>query len=53
MKKQTNKKINFKKLTIAKIDSSTMKKVRGGDCIPTEPTHDGESDMWCNGSLVP
>jgi len=36
MKNKQTRKITLKKLTIARIDLNTMKKVKGGDCIPTE-----------------
>ncbi len=36
MKKEQNKTISLKKLTIARINPSAMHKIHGGDCIPTE-----------------
>ena len=36
MKKDQNKRLGLQKLTIAKLDSQAMKKIHGGDCLPTE-----------------
>ena len=35
MKKEQTKSIVLKKNIVAKIDMDTMKKIKGGDCIPT------------------
>lgn len=54
MKKQINRKLSLKKLAIAKINSSSMHNIKGGDCLPTEPGWDAhESDIFCNYSHVP
>ncbi len=37
MKTKQKNTITLKKLTIAKINQNTMKKIKGGDCDVTEP----------------
>ncbi len=36
MKKQKNKKIDLKKVTIATISQDFMKQINGGDCVITD-----------------
>ena len=43
MKNKETKSIGLRKLTIAKINPNMMRKINGGDCLPTEhciPTED-------------
>lgn len=40
MKTKQEKTISLKKLTIAKINNYSMRKIQGGDCDPTEPDTD-------------
>ncbi len=55
MKKEVKKVIHLKKLTIARIDANAMHQIRGGDCLPTEPTwfEHGQSDYYCPTSELP
>ncbi|WP_219006498.1 class I lanthipeptide [Aquimarina litoralis] len=50
MKKQLKKSISLKKLTVARINDDGMRKIQGGDCIPTQHC---ESDVYCDHSHVP
>lgn len=54
MKRQT-KKFNLKKLTIANVDGNMLRNIRGGDCIPTDPTFEEHmrSDIYCPTSEIP
>ncbi|GAA0715248.1 hypothetical protein GCM10009430_09450 [Aquimarina litoralis] len=45
MKDKQKNTITFKKLTIARINMEAMRKIQGGDCIPTE--HEGDSHVVC------
>jgi hypothetical protein len=58
MKKQVKKAISLNKLTIARIQTSEMHQINGGDCLPTEgPTwyeHSNNlSDIHCPTSDIP
>ena len=54
MKRKADK-FNLKKLTIARIDGSYLRNIRGGDCIPTDPTFEEHmySDSYCPTSEIP
>lgn len=54
MKKQA-KKFDLKKLTIASVDANMLKNIRGGDCIPTDPTFEEHmyTDSYCPTSEIP
>ncbi|WP_299213383.1 class I lanthipeptide [uncultured Aquimarina sp.] len=45
MKNKQRNTITLKKLTIARINLDAMRKVKGGDCLPTE--HEGNSHVVC------
>lgn len=45
MKKQKNKKIELKKITITRINPQNLNQLKGGDCIPTE--HEAPSLAIC------
>ncbi|MEP0265023.1 class I lanthipeptide [Dokdonia sp.] len=58
MKKQVKKGISLNKLTIARIQTSKMQIINGGDCIPTDGTNwyehsDNVSDIHCPTSDLP
>lgn len=48
MKKQVKKAISLKKLTIARIQTSELNQIRGGDCVPTTHCDEGYSDWHCS-----
>lgn len=50
MKNKQKDAITLKKLTIARINVDAMKKVKGGDCLPTEHVN---SYMVCESTLNP
>jgi natural product precursor len=50
MKRQVKNAISLNKLTIARIQTSEMNHIKGGDCIPTSHCYgdeDGFSDWYC------
>jgi len=47
MKNKERKTITLKKLTIARINQNMMKKVKGGDCLPTEHLDERNSYIHC------
>ncbi|WP_164914090.1 class I lanthipeptide [Aquimarina sediminis] len=48
MKEYQNKRISLKKITITKINLSTMRMVKGGECNPTDDdTGSHESHCVC------
>ncbi|WP_299258743.1 class I lanthipeptide [uncultured Aquimarina sp.] len=49
MKNKQKHTITLKKLTIARINLDAMRKVKGGDCLPTE--HEGNSYVICEPTL--
>lgn len=54
MKKQINRKLSLNKLAIAKISSKSLRKIKGGDCFPTDPDWtEHESDIFCDHSNIP
>lgn len=58
MKKQVKKVISLNKLTIARIQTSKMQIINGGDCIPTDGTNwmqhsNNCSDLYCSTNDLP
>jgi len=51
MKKEIKNTMSLKKLTIARINEDGMKRVHGGDCIPTE--HERNSHVVCRSTQHP
>ncbi|WP_175392651.1 class I lanthipeptide [Aquimarina megaterium] len=47
MKKHQNKKISLKKITITRINLSTMRMVKGGECYVTDEDT-GTHESLCN-----
>ena len=55
MKNQQSALMSLKKLKIAKLSTGNLRQIKGGDCLPTEPTWEAhaQSDFYCPTGRLP